>query len=79
MSESVFIGLGSNVGDRVGQLCAAVATLSRIDAVGVVRCSSLFESAPLGPPQPHFLNADVLKYVNSLAPATLNCARHDGW
>ena len=59
MSELVYIGLGSNQGDRESNLCAAVEALSRIDAVAVLRRSGLFDSAPVGPPQPRYLNAAV--------------------
>ena len=55
----VYIGLGSNEGDREAQLVAALTALARIDAVSVVACSSLYESAPVGPPQPRYLNAVV--------------------
>jgi 2-amino-4-hydroxy-6-hydroxymethyldihydropteridine diphosphokinase len=58
-SELVYVGLGSNVGDREAQLVAALTALARIDAVPVVGCSSLYESAPVGPPQPRYLNAVV--------------------
>lgn len=59
MSANVYVGLGSNEGDRESHLVAALQALSRIDAVAVLRCSSLFDSAPMGPPQPRYLNAVV--------------------
>jgi 2-amino-4-hydroxy-6-hydroxymethyldihydropteridine diphosphokinase len=59
VSANVYVGLGSNEGDREGHLVAALQALSRIDAVAVLRCSSLFDSAPVGPDQPRFLNAVV--------------------
>ncbi|HLL02395.1 MAG TPA: 2-amino-4-hydroxy-6-hydroxymethyldihydropteridine diphosphokinase [Myxococcaceae bacterium] len=59
MSTNVYVGLGSNEGDREAHLVAALQALSRIDAVAVLRCSSLFDSAPVGPSQPRFLNAVV--------------------
>lgn len=59
MSDRVYIGIGSNLGDRENFLYAAVDALRRIDTVAVRRCSSIYESAPVGPPQPHFLNAVV--------------------
>jgi 2-amino-4-hydroxy-6-hydroxymethyldihydropteridine diphosphokinase len=59
VSANVYVGLGSNEGDREAQLVAALQALSRIDAVAVLRCSSLFDSAPVGPSQPRFLNAVV--------------------
>jgi 2-amino-4-hydroxy-6-hydroxymethyldihydropteridine diphosphokinase len=59
LSATVYVGLGSNQGDREAQLVSALEAMSRIDAVAVLHCSSLFESAPVGPPQPHYLNAVV--------------------
>jgi 2-amino-4-hydroxy-6-hydroxymethyldihydropteridine diphosphokinase len=59
VSANVYVGLGSNEGDREAHLVAALQALSRIDAVVVHRCSSLFDSAPVGPSQPRFLNAVV--------------------
>lgn len=59
MSTTVYVGLGSNEGDRESHLVSALEALSRIDAVAVLQCSSLFESAPVGPPQPRYLNAVV--------------------
>jgi 2-amino-4-hydroxy-6-hydroxymethyldihydropteridine diphosphokinase len=55
----VFVGLGSNVGDRLGYLRAAVAALRAVDGVEVVATSSVYETDPVGPEQPDFLNAVV--------------------
>lgn len=49
------VGLGSNLGDRLALLRAAAARLP-----GVVAASSIYETAPVGPPQPDYLNAAVL-------------------
>jgi len=59
VSELVHIGLGSNLGDREQNLLLAAQALSRIDAVSLLRRSTLFDSAPVGPRQPRFLNAVV--------------------
>lgn len=60
MSDNrVFVGLGSNVGDRLEHLRAAVAALRSTSGVEVVRTSSVYETAPVGPDQPLFLNAVV--------------------
>jgi 2-amino-4-hydroxy-6-hydroxymethyldihydropteridine diphosphokinase len=49
------IGLGANLGDRLGALRAAAARLP------VVGRSRVYETAPVGgPPQPHYLNAAAL-------------------
>ncbi len=72
MNATVYVGLGSNEGDREAQLVSALEALSRIDAVAVLRCSSLFESAPVGPPQPRYLNA-VVELECALPPTRLLC------
>jgi 2-amino-4-hydroxy-6-hydroxymethyldihydropteridine diphosphokinase len=72
VSDTVYVGLGSNEGDREAHLVAALTALSRIDAVAVLSCSSLFDSAPVGPPQPRFLNA-VVALECGLPPQRLLC------
>ncbi len=52
------IGLGANLGDRRATLQAAVQALGRVGHVRAV--SSLYETEPVGPPQPSFFNAAVL-------------------
>lgn len=54
-----YIGIGSNLGDRAGNLSRAVAALARIGRI--VRCSSTYRTEPWGRlDQPEFLNAVVL-------------------
>ncbi len=76
MSDAVYIGLGSNLGDRERHLRDALAALSRIDAVAVLGCSSLYDSAPVGPAQPRYLNA-VAKLECSLGPQRLLGILHE--
>ena len=54
-----YIGLGSNVGDRLEQLRHAASLLDSSDSVDVVVASSVYETEPVGPEQPDFLNAVV--------------------
>lgn len=49
------IGLGSNLGDRRRLLAAGVRALSELGRVTAI--SGLYETAPVGPPQPMYLNA----------------------
>lgn len=56
MNERVFIGLGSNVGDRAGTIDQAIHALGLAPTCSVIQCSSLFETEPIGPPQPKYLN-----------------------
>lgn len=56
MSRAV-LSVGSNVGDRLGQLRAA----TRHFDPWLVAASAVYETAPWGPvPQPHYLNAVLL-------------------
>lgn len=53
----VYLGLGSNVGDREHQLKEALRLLDAQQGVKVTRVSSLYETAPVGyVDQPDFLN-----------------------
>jgi 2-amino-4-hydroxy-6-hydroxymethyldihydropteridine diphosphokinase len=69
----VYLGLGSNLGDRAANLDAAIAGL---DAAGVTlrRRSPLYETAPVGVrDQPWFLNA-VAEGETALTPRALLAA-----
>ena len=66
-----FVGLGSNLGDRLANLAAAVEALAREPAFSLRRVSLAWESEPIGPPQPRYLNA-VAQLGTLLSPrATL--------
>jgi 2-amino-4-hydroxy-6-hydroxymethyldihydropteridine diphosphokinase len=57
--RTVYLGLGSNLGDRLAHLRAAVAALAPM--VDVRRVSSVYDTAPqLVTDQPRFLNAAVM-------------------
>jgi 2-amino-4-hydroxy-6-hydroxymethyldihydropteridine diphosphokinase len=58
MSSGIYVGLGSNIGDRLEKLQLALGHLSR--RVAVDRVSSVYETEPVGfAEQPLFLNAVV--------------------
>jgi 2-amino-4-hydroxy-6-hydroxymethyldihydropteridine diphosphokinase len=54
-----FVGLGSNLGDRLANLQRAVELLAARNGVTVVASSRVYETAPVGPAQPDYLNAVV--------------------
>ena len=62
------IGLGANLGDRLGTLRSAVLALGALGQVQ--RLSHIYETPALGPPQPSYLNAAVL-FDSSLLPRAL--------
>lgn len=66
-----FLSLGSNIGDKQGWLCFAVARLSSAPGIKSLRKSPLYRSEPWGyNEQPPFLNA-VLAVETDLAPLPL--------
>lgn len=67
----VFIGLGSNLGDREENLNRAVDALEALPGVDVVARSSLFDTAPFGPPQPRYVNAAIELRCRGFEPLTL--------
>jgi 2-amino-4-hydroxy-6-hydroxymethyldihydropteridine diphosphokinase len=55
--KTAYIGLGSNLGDRTGNIHRALRLLGATPGVIVGRASRLQETKPLGPvKQPHFMN-----------------------
>lgn len=62
--------MGSNLGDSLANLQGAIAKLRQHPQIRVVACSSCYRTAPVGPPQPDYLNACVLLQT-SLAPQAL--------
>ena len=67
-STTVFLGLGSNLGDRQKHFRQALTLLARDEGAPVEECSSFYETEPFGlPDQPRFLNA-VISLKTSRAP-----------
>lgn len=68
-------GLGSNLGDRVGHLRAAVAGLAA-GGVDNLEVSSVYETDPVGgPEQPDYLNAVAVGDTSMAATELLSLAR----
>lgn len=66
-----FLGLGSNIGDRVKALKTAQGLIAGIEGVEVVSSSSIYETEPVGfADQPRFLNS-ALKIETTLSPEEL--------
>lgn len=69
-STSAYLALGSNLGERLEHLRDAVRRLRDTDGIEVVRSSRVFETEPVGPPQPAYLNA-VIEVRTTLRPRQL--------
>ncbi|MBN1655537.1 MAG: 2-amino-4-hydroxy-6-hydroxymethyldihydropteridine diphosphokinase [Deltaproteobacteria bacterium] len=66
----VVAGLGANLGSREANLRAAVALSAREAECRVVALSSIYQTEPVGPPQPRYLNA-AMRIETGLPLATL--------
>lgn len=67
----VYIGLGSNLGDKERNLQSAYSHIVPIKEIQAVRLSRFYKTVPVGgPPQPLFLNA-VLDMKTALSPHQL--------
>jgi len=54
-----YLGIGSNLGNRLSELQRAVDGLAATDGVDVIAVSAVYETDPVGPEQPDYLNAVV--------------------
>ena len=67
----VFIGLGSNEGERLDHVSRAVRRLARTEGIRVVQMAPVYATEPVeGPPQPDFLNS-VVEIETAIPPAEL--------
>lgn len=67
----VFVALGSNLQQPLAQLQQATAAIAALPASALIRTSSVYRSAAVGPgDQPDYLNA-VVQLQTTLAPLTL--------
>ncbi|MEY2983561.1 MAG: 2-amino-4-hydroxy-6-hydroxymethyldihydropteridine pyrophosphokinae [Cyanobacteriota bacterium] len=68
----VVIGLGGNIGPVLDTLNQAIAILDHTSGITVNKCSSWYQSHPVGPPQPDFINGCALLDVTISPSALLN-------
>jgi 2-amino-4-hydroxy-6-hydroxymethyldihydropteridine diphosphokinase len=52
-----YVGVGSNLGDRWANLALAARALRAAPRVSLLRASRVWETEPMGPPQPRYLTA----------------------
>jgi 2-amino-4-hydroxy-6-hydroxymethyldihydropteridine diphosphokinase len=69
-STKCAIALGSNLGDSLATLKSAIATLNSTPEIAVKSHSSWYQTAPVGPPQPDYINACAILEV-TLEPEEL--------
>ena len=71
MRNRVFIGVGSNEGDRLAHIASAIKALGAVDGVHVLQTATIIETEAVGgPPQGPYLNT-VVEIDAALAPREL--------
>jgi len=71
VTTEIFIALGSNTGDREGNLLHGIAEIAKLPGSRISALSSFYETEPVGPiKQNNFVNA-VLKLESSILPEPL--------
>jgi len=67
MPHRIYIGIGSNLGDRRANTVEAVEHVCKLSGTKLVRTSSLYESEPLGDAKTWFVNS-VIEIETDLPP-----------
>ena len=66
----VFVGIGSNEGDRLANISRAIQQLGQSPGVRLIQLATIQETEPVGPPQGLFLNT-VVELETVLSPREL--------
>lgn len=66
----VYLALGSNQDNPLQQLCRAIWALHESGDIFVKKISQIYETTPIGPEQPNYLNMAMLIYT-TLSPQAL--------
>jgi 2-amino-4-hydroxy-6-hydroxymethyldihydropteridine diphosphokinase len=59
MPHHIYIGIGSNLGDRRANTVEAIDRVTKLPTTRIVRASSLYESEPLGDAKTWFVNSVI--------------------
>jgi len=59
MPHHIYIGIGSNLGDRRANTVEAIDRVTKLPSTRIVRASSLYESEPLGDAKTWFVNSVI--------------------
>jgi len=71
MRHIVYIGIGSNLGDKIGQCERAIAEILRVDQHKLLAKSSLFKTKPIGDTSQDWFVNGVIKIETDLEPLEL--------
>ncbi|MCX8064305.1 MAG: 2-amino-4-hydroxy-6-hydroxymethyldihydropteridine diphosphokinase [Candidatus Hydrogenedentes bacterium] len=69
--NKAYLSLGSNLGDRLGNIQSAVGELKKSEKIRILRCSKVYETEPVGNfTQPMFYNI-IIEVETELTPLEL--------
>src|SRR5574337_1874442 len=71
MNDRAYIGIGSNLGDRIKHCHETIGAISEIAGVAAMRASSLYETAPVPPASGGWFVNGVVSVQTHLALASL--------
>ncbi len=71
MRHIVYIGIGSNLGDKIGQCERAIAEILKVDQHKLLAKSSLFKTKPIGDTSQDWFVNGVIKIETDLGPLEL--------
>lgn len=66
------IALGSNLGDSLTTVNSALETIATIPNINIQTTSSWYQTAPVGPPQPDFINGCAILQVQMSPQSVLS-------
>ncbi|MCL2485811.1 MAG: 2-amino-4-hydroxy-6-hydroxymethyldihydropteridine diphosphokinase [Endomicrobia bacterium] len=72
MKNKIFLGLGSNIGDRKENIISSLSFLQSSGFININKISSFYETSPVGPKQRNFYNI-VAEALTCLKPQELLC------
>ena len=73
----VYVAIGSNLGDRAAHIRQAVDDIQSLEGSSQLRCSSMYETDPMGPQdQPDYLNAVCEFLYSETAEVLLDSLQH---
>jgi 2-amino-4-hydroxy-6-hydroxymethyldihydropteridine diphosphokinase len=70
MNNVIYLGLGSNIGDRAENIISALSFLQSSNFVKIKKISSFYETSPIGPKQRKFYNI-AIRAITPLNPQGL--------
>ncbi|MDR1244094.1 MAG: 2-amino-4-hydroxy-6-hydroxymethyldihydropteridine diphosphokinase [Endomicrobium sp.] len=70
MKYTIYLGLGSNIGNRLENILSTLSFIQSSLLIKIVKLSSLYETSPVGPTQKFFYNI-TLKAKTNLHPYDL--------